>query len=172
MAKLLILGAGEYSTVIKEIAEEFGYFQSIDFLDDSYCSENPKYHENSIGKISDMDKLAKDYEYGIVAIGNPEVRLNLTEKLESLGYRIPILVSLRSFVSKSAHLEKGVVIEPLATVHSNSFIGTASYISSGAVVNHNAIVSSGCHIDNNSVVMSGAIVKEKITTKPCEVVSR
>ena len=35
---LLILGAGIFGTVMKELAEEMGVFEKIDFLDDTYGS--------------------------------------------------------------------------------------------------------------------------------------
>ena len=87
-------------------------------------------------------------------------------------FRIPVIVSPRAYISKSAQLQKGVVIEPLAGVHANTVIGAGTYISMGAVVNHDAYISEGCHIDNNAVIMSGALVVAKTTVPPCTVVSR
>jgi len=170
---LLILGAGQYGTVVKEIAEEMGCFDKIDFLDDSYGTDNPNYHEEAIGTIKDMASFSGDYFYAIPAIGIAESRLALIQKIkEETTFQIPVIVSPRAYISKSAQLQKGTVIEPLAGVHANTVIGIASYVSMGAVVNHNAVVLEGCHIDNNAVVMSGALVVAKTYIDPCTVVRR
>lgn len=169
---LLILGAGQYGTVVKEIAEEMGCFENIAFLDDSFGTDNPNYHEEAIGKIEALDEHRTNYTYAIPAIGNADKRLELMSLLEENGYRIPVIVSTRAYVSKSVQLQKGVVVEPLAGVHANVVIGAGTYLSMGAVVNHNSVVLEGCHIDNNAVVMSGALVVAKTYIAPCEVVRK
>lgn len=169
---LLILGGGQYGTVAKEIAEAMGCFDKIDFLDDTYGLNEPKgnYHEKSIGKLADYEKFVVDYSYAIVAIGASEMRKEYTEKLIEVCYRVPILVSPLAYVSKSAQLRHGDIIEPYAVVHANAVVGISTYISAGTVVNHNSFVSDYCHINCNSVVMSGAIVPVNTITQPCEVI--
>ena len=170
---LLILGAGGYGTVVKELALEMGSFQKIDFLDDRYGAETDDYHEEAIGKISDMESFVRQYSFAVIAIGNPEVRINLLRRIEEeTPFIVPVLISPRAYVSPSAHIQKGAVIEPLAGVHANTIIGKASYISMGAVVNHNAIISEGCHIDIGAAVMSGAFVKPKTEVEACTVIRR
>lgn len=97
-SKLLILGAGQYVTVPKEIAQSMNFFEKISYLDDSFGEDNPNCHEESIGKFSDAERLSADYSYAIVAIGNSKIRRNLTKKLEEYDYTLPILVSTRAYV--------------------------------------------------------------------------
>lgn len=126
---LLILGAGQYGTVVKEIAQSMNCFEKIDFLNDSFGTENPNYHEEAIGKREKLDEHRVNYFYAIPAIGDPEKRLELLEALIENGYQIPVLVSPRADVSPLAQLQKGAVIEPLAGIHGNVVIGEVSYIS-------------------------------------------
>ncbi|MDD4493817.1 MAG: PglB [Eubacteriales bacterium] len=169
---LLILGAGQYGTVAKEIAEEMGCFDKIDFLDDTFGAGETEgdYHEQSIGKLSDLDKFTDSYTYAICAIGNAETRQLWTNRITEECYRIPVLVSPRAFVSKSTQLRHGDIIEPMAVVHANAVVGIATYVSAGAVLNHNSFTSDYCHINCNSVVLSGAIVSPYTKTLPCEVI--
>lgn len=164
--KLLILGAGGYGSVVKEIAMEMNEFTKIDFLDDSYGEETKSFHEESIGK------LAGEYNFAIVAIGDPAVRREWTEKLHNVCYFITAIVTPRAYVSPSAHIEQGVVIEPNATIMANTWIEPCSFISAGAVVNHNAYVSNFSHVDCNAVVMSGAFVSVNTWVQPGEVVRK
>ena len=73
MKNLLIIGAGQYGMVAKEIAESMKCFEKIDFVDDVYPS--------AVGKICDINKLIHEYDSAVVAIGNTELRLNLIKGL-------------------------------------------------------------------------------------------
>lgn len=171
---LLILGAGQYGTVIKGIAKSMEYFEKIDFLDDKFglCETERNCHEQPIGKLADYDKFVNEYTYAIVSIGNPEVRKTWTEKLVETGYTIPVLISPRSFIAKTAQLRYGAVIEPMAVVSENAGIGIGTFVSAGAVINHNSFVADYCHIDNNAVIMSGAFLETMKYVEPLEKVRR
>ena len=84
MKNLLIIGAGQYGMVAKEIAESMKCFEKIDFVDDVYPS--------AVGKICDIDKLIHEYDSAVVAIGNTELRLNLIKGLCEIGYEVPTLI--------------------------------------------------------------------------------
>lgn len=153
MEKLLILGAGQYGSVVYEIAEAMCCYDKIDFLDD----KNPI----AIGKLQDYVKLTEIYASVIVAIGNPELRLEYIEKLKKAGYKIATLIHPTAYVSPSCNLGIGCVVEPLAVIHANTVVETGCLISAGALVNHNAVVNSGCHVDCGSVVAARGVVPAK-----------
>ena len=152
--KLLIIGAGQYGLVAREIALAMGCFSEISFLDDSYPTQNSAV----IGTSRDLEKFAKDFRFGFVAIGNPEVRRRLVESLVSCGVSPVTIVHPTAYVSPSAKLEPGCCIEPLAVVQTDAALGTATFVASGAVVRHNATINEYCHIDCNAVVQTGAVV--------------
>jgi len=172
--KLLILGAGMFGTVVKEIVEETGVFEQISFLDDAFGNREFKCdcHEKSIGKLEDYLQLSADYGYAIVSIGDPKVRKVWTKKLKEIGYIIPTVVSPHSYVSKSAQVGIGVVIAPMAVINPNAFVGSGSFITAGAIVDHNSIVQDYCNIQCGSIVMPGAVVTEFTKTQPNEVIRR
>lgn len=148
MANLLIIGAGQYGNVVYELANSTANFETIDFLDDN--------NEKAIGKLSDIESYQKLYDMAIVAIGNPEIRLNYLDLLEAYGYTIPVLISPFAYVSPTAKIQKGSIIEPMAVIHNNTDIGKGCIICAGAVVNHNATIKSGCQIDCNATVPAQA----------------
>jgi UDP-3-O-[3-hydroxymyristoyl] glucosamine N-acyltransferase len=158
---LLILGAGQFGLMVKEIAESMGCFDRIEFLDDS--------KQIAIGKLMEYERFFDDYHDAIVAIGNPYVRLAYTQKLEDAGFRIASVVSPMAYVSPLANLMRGAVIEPMAVVQANSTISLGCIVSSGAVVRHDAVLSEGCHLDCGAVVMSGGVVPAMTKVNACEV---
>ena len=168
---LLILGAGMFGSVIKEIAEEMGVFEKIDFLDDSFCSGEfeGNYHEQSIGKLEDYERFFPEYTYAIVSIGDPKVRIEWTKKLYYASYKIPIIVSKQAYVSKTAQLCKGVVVGPMAVINSNTHIGEGTFVMACAVVDHNTFVADYCNIQCGSVVMPSNLLQTFTVIEPNEV---
>lgn len=154
---LLIVGAGVYGLVTKEIAESLGSFEKISFIDDN--AESAPDGTKVVGKISDIDKLIPEYQNIVVAIGNSRVRLELLQSFSQKACcHIVALVSPRAYVSPSAQIEKGCIIEPMAVVHAGCVLKTGCIISAGAVVNHASTCCDGVHVDCNATVPSYSTV--------------
>ena len=160
MKNLLILGAGQYGYVAKEIAESMGCFEKIDFLDDRA--------EFAVGKVQDYQRFAGTYGCAVIAIGNPQIRLPLFEKIQS-NFEMVSLVSPLSYVSSGARIGRGCVIEPMAVVHPNALVSDCCIISAGAVVNHNSVLQEGCHVDCNAAVAANAVVPSGVKIPSCTV---
>lgn len=150
---LLILGAGQYGMVAKEIAEAMGSFERIAFLDD----ENGV----AIDTLANYEKHAREYSSAVVAIGNADLRLEYLKRLEDAGFRIAVLVSPRAYVAPSAQLMKGTIVEPMAVVNANAVVAVGSIVCAGAIVNHNAVVGDGCLLQCGSIVAAGVCVSAK-----------
>lgn len=147
---LLIIGAGQYGLLVRELATALESFHKIDFLDDS--------KEIAIGKIGEYEAFAGEYSYAFAAIGKADLRMQWVEKLEKAGFDVPVLISPMAYVSPSAKLGAGTVVEPMAVVHANTEIGKACIISAHSTVNHNSVCGDGCHIDCGAVIGSNSIV--------------
>ena len=151
MCKLLVLGAGQYGMVAKEIAESMGIYDDIEFLDDN----NPI----AVGHLADFKNYTSKYEHAVVAIGNSELRLKLIEELEAAGYTVPVLIHPTAYVSPSASVLEGSFIEPKAVIHTDVRIGEGCIISAGTIINHNATVGNGCHLNCGTLVKARAVIK-------------
>ena len=158
MEKLLILGAGQYAMVVREIAQATGGYEQIDFLDD----RSPL----ALGKLEELAAFAPSYTCGIVAMGNPALRANWMARLAEAGLQIPVLVHPKAYVSPSAVLGQGCVVEPMAVVQTGAQVGDGCLLCAGSVVNHNAFVNAVCQIDCCAVVPANAQVPEG-TKVPC-----
>ena len=174
---LLIVGAGVYGLVAFEIAVDMGCFEKIDFVDDE--RKTTPNGIDVIGTTRDIDELAIEYRYIIVAIGNPKARLSLLRRIkEETPYCIASLVSPKAYVSPTAQIMDGCIIEPMAVVHTGCVISFGCIISAGAVVNHSTMCCDGVHVDCNATVegyclvpvgtniSSGEVYKRKETIQP------
>ena len=152
--KLLIIGAGGHGKVVQEIAESLGY-DDIAFLDDN--------SNEAIGKTADSQKFVKEYQAAFVSIGRNESRGELLKRLEEEGFEIPVLIHPSAYISKSAVIGKGTVVEPKAIVNANSKVGVGCIISVGAIVDHNVIIEDYCHINSGAICMAGSQLKKRCT---------
>jgi len=156
MENLLILGAGQYGMVAKEIAESTHLFNKIRFLDDN--------NQIAVGKLKDYFVLKDEYRCAVVAIGNSELRLKLINELKGVGYKVPAIVHENAYISPSAVISDGCFIEPMAVVNTDVRLETGCIISAGAVINHNAVIEKGCHINCGSVVGARKVVPSGTVT--------
>jgi len=150
--KLLILGAGQYGLLVREIAISMNCFSKIDFLDDIATV--------AIGKISDYEVFSKSYSHAVVAIGDPNLREELFLNLKSTLLVLTSIISPLAYVSNSATIGAGVVVEPMAVIQSGVVVGDGVIVSSGAVLRHNSVVENFCHCDCNSVISSNSVVSK------------
>ena len=152
--KLLIVGAGGHGQVVREVAEDTGCYEKIDFVDDN--------SDLAVGKIADLKKLRTEYDAAFVSIGNNHLRRELLQELKNCGYSIPALVHPTAYVSRSATIEKGTIVEPKAVVNANSRVGEGCIISVGAIVDHDVILEECVHVNAGTVCKAGSIVTEQI----------
>lgn len=165
---LLIIGAGIYGIVAKEIAESMNCFEKIDFVDDNEKSTPDGI--SVIGTTNDLGEFACRYSDAIVAIGDSNVRLSLIKKLEEETLlNVATLISPRAYVSPTAQIMNGSVIEPMAVIHTDAVISVGCIISAGAVVNHASMCCDGVHVDCNATVAGNTVVPAGMKVKSGEV---
>lgn len=149
---LLILGAGQYGQVVLETAEAMGQFGKISFLDDNNLI--------AAGKFAEYLKFSTEYSSVFVAMGNPVLRKKWLEQLKAAGFKLPVLIHPRAYVSPSAVLGEGAVVEAMAVVNTGAVVEKGGLLCAGCVVNHNAQIATCCQIDCGAVVAANAQVPE------------
>ena len=156
---LLIIGAGIYGLVAKEIAASMNCFDCISYVDDGE-KETPD-GTPVIGTTKDLVQLSNEYANAVIAIGNPDVRHSLIGMIkEETPLHLVTLVSPKAYVSPSAQIGKGCIIEPMAVVHTGCVLGEGCFICAGAVVNHAATCGDCVQVDCNATVSGYAWVHE------------
>ena len=158
---LLILGAGGHGKVVKEIAEALGY-NKIAFLDDNSTE--------AIGKIADSKAFVNQFQEAFVGIGNNKFRGELLTRLKQEGFAIPVLIHPTAYVSKSAVIGKGTVVEPMAIVNAKSQIGTGCIISVGSIVDHDAVLEDCVHVNAGAICKAGSFVTKDTKLEAGQVV--
>jgi len=147
---LIILGAGGHGSVVKEAAEEMNVFNKIDFLDDN--------SENAIGKLNAISDFLKEYRYAFVAIGNNELRMEWFERIEELGYILPVIIHPKAIVSPSASVYPGTIVTMGALIQTNVVIEKGCIVGAGSIIDHDSFIGYGAHVDCGAIVKSHCVV--------------
>ncbi|MBX4270567.1 NeuD/PglB/VioB family sugar acetyltransferase [Clostridium estertheticum] len=153
MSDLLIIGAGGHGRVVAETAELEGRWDNIRFLDDRTDVDMVLGHK-IIGKMDEYERNSKKYEYAIVCIGDNEKRLKLIKEILKVGYKVPVIIHPKAFVSKYSDVGYGSVILAGVVINTGARIGMGCIININSSVDHDCEVYDGVHICSGSVVRS------------------
>lgn len=158
MKNLLILGAGGHGKVVKEAAESLTdangdrLYNRIDFLDD----KSPE----AIGTIVQADQFTGQFDCAFVGVGNNTVREQLQSGLEKLGYQIPVIIHATAYISKTAAIEAGTIVEPNAIVNASASVGRGCILSVGAIVDHDSHIGAFCHVNAGAICKAGSEIPD------------
>jgi UDP-N-acetylbacillosamine N-acetyltransferase len=155
---LLILGAGAHGQVVKETAKAMGIFGKIDFLDDDSTKKE------ILSACSEYKRFKNQYKYAFPSFGSMKIRMDYIKQLAECGFTVPILYHPTAFISPTAKIERGTIVEAHAIINTNSIIEEGCIISVGAIIDHDAFIVEGCHIDCGAIVGSNCkiILPKKI----------
>ncbi len=137
MNKLIIIGAGGHSKVLKDIAQLNGYID-IYFLDDN------KKDQDIIGTTNDINKYL-DYDF-FVGIGNNAVRRKLHLLLKENNITPINLIHPSSVIDKTVKLTHGIAVMAQAVINAESIIDEGVIINTSASVDHECHIHSFTHI--------------------------
>lgn len=151
MEKLLVLGAGGFGQVVRELAEELGY--EVAFLDDAARGNKV------IGRCMDYEALFGSYKKAVAAFGNNRLRLRWVQQLLEAGYEVPALVHPTAWVSPSVSMGDGCIVLQNAVVNTRSQLGKACLINCGAVIDHDNRLEDGVHIGLSAIIKANCCIK-------------
>lgn len=141
MKEVIIVGASGHGKVVADIVMKSGD-RVFGFLDD-----NPKVGDffcgfPVLGSADDWKKVQN--KYFIIAIGNPNVRENLSRKIQGAFYTAIHPSAQISLLD--VKIGEGTTVMANAVVNSGAYIGRHCIINSAAVVEHDNHISDFVHI--------------------------
>lgn len=160
MKSLLIVGCGGHGMVVAETADLMGDWDKICFLDNKFPGITEHNHIPVIAApdtIGQFDPLQWDI---VVAIGDNQIRLKLTQSYINLGFHCPAIIHPQAIVSSSVSIGAGTVVFANAVVNAYAKIGRAAIINTSAVVEHECRLGDGVHISPNATLAGNVHIGE------------
>ncbi|WP_018708372.1 acetyltransferase [Siminovitchia fordii] len=160
MKKIVIVGQGGHSKVIKDIIIASKEYQIYALLDDKY--DKPTQKDKIIyAPISYANVLCSEKEiYFNIAIGDNSVRKKVGKMLDDIGVQFAILKHPTAVISPSVEIGRGSVIMPNCVVNADTVIGEHVIINSSSVIEHDNQINGYVHISPKAVLTGNVYVGE------------
>jgi sugar O-acyltransferase (sialic acid O-acetyltransferase NeuD family) len=159
---IILIGGGGHCKSVIDVIEQEGRFEIVGIVDKPELLGSNVLGYSVIGNDSDLDSLAKKYQYALITVGqikSPLLRIKLFDLAVEAGFKLPSIISPNAYVSKYASIGNGVIVMHNALVNVSASIGDNCIINSKALIEHNCLISKHCHISTNTVINGGVTVK-------------
>ncbi len=153
--KILIIGAGGHAKSCADVIELENKFEIMGFVD-KQSHQKAVLNYPILGCDEDLQSLFKKCKFAFLGVGqitNVAKRLSLYERLKSIGFTLPTIISPLAYISKYAFIDdEASIIMHNALINANASVGKACIINTKALIEHDAIVEDFCHISTAAVV--------------------
>jgi sugar O-acyltransferase (sialic acid O-acetyltransferase NeuD family) len=159
---LILIGGGGHCVSCIDVIEQENKFTIAGIVDNDSSIEKLLDYPR-LGCDEDLIKLRTSFDFALVTVGqiiSPEIRKRLFERVESLGFDLPTIISPRAYVSKHVTIGKGTVVMHDALVNARASVGNNCIINTKALVEHDAVIEDNCHISTGAIVNGGVIVRQ------------
>ncbi len=161
MSNIIIIGAGgfglEVAAYIEDIMRAGKASHTIKgFLDDTRPAGSHHAGHNVLGPT---DSAIDPECLYIVAVGTPEGRKTLAEKLASKGARFFSAIHPSSYVATSAKISPGTITAPFTFVGPNAHIGNHCLLNIYASVGHESGVGDYCVLSPYATIHGSAVLE-------------
>lgn len=114
------------------------------------------------------DELEDIFESGIKnclitlgSVGNPIKRIELFERVKSIGFNLPYIISNRAVLSDCIRIGGGTVIMPGVIIKSGVKIGENCIINTGSIIEHDCIIGDHVHIAPGATLNSNVKIMDR-----------
>ena len=181
---ILILGCGGHSKAIIDILETSQEWSIYGLIGLPKELDNLVLGYRVIGTDDDLERLRAECKHIVLAIGQIGVndsRLELSKRIEALGFSFPAIVSSNAYVSPYARVGDGTsighgvvvnasasigrfcIINSNSTIEHDSWIGDFSHISTGALINGGVKIGKGSFIGSGTMIREGIALPSRCT---------
>ena len=163
MKEILLIGGGGHCRSVIDVIEQECRFEIVGIVDRPELLGSNVLGYSVIGNDSDLDSLAKKYQYALITAGqikSPSLRIKLFNLAVKAGFILPSIVSPNAYVSRYASLGNGVVVMHGALVNINTTISDNCIVNSKALIEHDCQIFKHCHISTNATINGGVTVEE------------
>jgi sugar O-acyltransferase (sialic acid O-acetyltransferase NeuD family) len=159
MGKVYIVGIGEQAQILAEILAINKIKAAGFFADDA--DEKEYLGLPILGTSEDMEKVLKEDDEFIVAIGNCKVRERIYERYAG-KFKCASAIHPSSIIMPGVKINEGVTIHPGVIIETGAQIGKGAILNTGCIIEHHNIIGNYAHICPG-VVLGGKVSIGKTT---------
>lgn len=155
--KIILIGQGGHSKVVRDIILSSKYDQVVGYLDDKFKIEIIQ-DDCIFGPISAAKKMSEQDPHlkFVIAIGDNKVRKRIYQRLNLANEYYATVIHPSAWISPSATIGDGTVLMAHSVVNADAKIGYHSIINTSAVVEHDNQIGDFVHLSPNAT-LTGAV---------------
>ena len=161
---IILVGGGGHCISVIDVIEQQGKYNIKGIIDIKENIGKDVLGYKIIGSDNDLQDLFLSCPNAIVSVGqikSSNLRIHLFQKLKTIGYHLPIVISPLAYVSKYALIGEGSIIMHQALVNAGVKIGKICIINTKANIEHGVQIEDFCHISTGTIVNGDCIVSRE-----------
>ena len=160
MEKIVLVGGGGHCLSCIDVVEQQGKYEIAGILErlnvqDDFIGGYPV-----IGTDDDITELINNGNSFLITVGQIKssiIRESIYNKIKDAGGELPVIVSPRAYVSRTAELMQGTIIMHDAIINANASIGICNIINTKALIEHEVQSGEFCHVSTGAI-LNGQVV--------------
>ena len=151
---ILIIGAGGMGRDVMDAVEKNGTYKIAGFIDDTMPVGSEVSGYKILGNISDVARISKDINKGIIAIGDNWQRGKVSRKIKNATkiFHFVSVIHPSACISRNAQIGAGAVLLAETTVCSNAIMGEHTLLHIGSMLGHDSKLQNyGCMLPGSKV---------------------
>jgi sugar O-acyltransferase (sialic acid O-acetyltransferase NeuD family) len=160
MSEIVVIGGGGHAKVIIGALKRNGFhIHGYTDVEDRGGILGVAY----LGKDIVLEDFVKTHESAGAVIGIGKVdasifRLDLQNKLATLGFGFPVICSPHAIVGEEVIVGAGTVVLDRVVINSGTVIGKACILNTGSIVEHDCRLGENVHVAPGATISGGAII--------------
>lgn len=161
MKKLIIIGAGEFGSLITNLLSYDNDIEIAAYGDDNHSKVGSDIDGIPIFNQNDLLKFAKgkSINTAIAAIGNNFIRREKYNFFKNEGFKMVSIVHPHALIDTNVNFGDNVIIEMGTAIHTNSTIGNNVFLGGDALIGHHNKIGNHVLVGGN-VSFGGSVVVE------------
>lgn len=154
--ELVILGTGEHSKVVAQVAAESPEINIIGFIDNkrNWVNKNLWLGDDS---LLDKNNFPQNCQF-FVAIGDNLIRKKLINRLKEKGLVLAKLISKDSKIAPNVKIGLGSLVMPGAIINSYAEVGEGVIVNTNSSIDHDCKIGDFVHVAPGATIAGGVVV--------------
>ena len=156
---LLIIGAGGHAVSCIDVIELENKYKIVGIVTNDKIKNLFQY--KIIGNDNDLSNLRLKIDFAFIGIGqikSSETKKSIFHLLKKLKFKLPTIISPRSYISKRSKILEGSIIMHNAIVNANASVGKNCIINNNANIEHDAVINDHCHISTGAIINGNCVI--------------
>ncbi len=161
MEKIIVIGGGGHAKSVIAILRKIEFYEILGYIDvqDKGVILGVSY----LGSDDQLEEIKKNLCCSLAVIGVgfvniSDYRKEIKERLISLGFDLPSIVSPTAIINEEVKIASGTVVMDGVIVNVYTTIGECSILNSGCIVDHDCVIGDYVHIAPGAQLSGGVCV--------------